>query len=64
VAGDDVTLADYSMIAVETFKEAVPFDWSPYANLNAYFERMRKIEHWAKTAPASPDAIGRKPKAA
>ncbi len=45
VVGDNITLADYSMIAVESFKEAVPFDWSPYPNVNAYFERMRKVEH-------------------
>lgn len=63
VAGDTITIADYAMIHLEGFKEAVPFDWTPYPNLNAYFERMRKVEHWAKTAPPSREAIGRRPAA-
>jgi glutathione S-transferase len=63
VAGAGLTIADYSMIHLESFKEAVPFDWSPYPNLNAYYERMRKIEHWAKTAPPSREATGRRPAA-
>lgn len=63
VAGEGVTLADYSLIHLEGFKEAVPFDWSPYPNLNAYYERMRRNEHWAKTAPPSREATGRRPAA-
>lgn len=62
--GDGITLADYSLIHVEPFKEAVPFDWSAYPNLNAYYDRMRVVPHWAKTAPPSPGAIGRRPQAA
>ncbi len=61
VAGDGITIADYSLIHLEGFKEAVPFDWSPYSNLNGYYERMRKVEHWAKTAPPSREATGRRP---
>lgn len=64
VVGDAITIADYSLIHVEKFKEAIAFDWSPYPNVNAYFERMRKVEHWTKTAPANAEEIGRKPKAA
>lgn len=60
-AGEGVTLADYSLIHLEGFKEAIPFDWSPYPHLNAYYDRMRKNEHWAKTAPPSRDAVGRRP---
>jgi glutathione S-transferase len=59
IVGDTITLADYSMIHVEFFKEAVPFDWTPYPHLNAYFERMRKYPHWAATAPQNREAIGR-----
>ena len=51
LCGDDVTLADYAMIHVEFFKESIPFDWSPYPHLNAYYERMRQNPHWAATAP-------------
>lgn len=61
LVGDTITLADYSMIHLENFKEAVPFDWKPYANVNAYFERMRHAPHWANTAPSSPQAVGRRP---
>lgn len=63
VAGEGVTLADYSLIHLEGFKDSVPFDWTPYPNLNAYYERMRKNEHWAKTAPPSREATGRRPAA-
>ena len=61
VVGDSITLADYSMIHVEFFKEAVPFDWSPYPHLNDYFDRMRQSPSWASTAPSSPETIGRVP---
>jgi glutathione S-transferase len=42
------------MIPFESYRPAVPFDWSPYSNINAYFDRVRKMEHWVRTAPASP----------
>jgi len=61
VVGDNITLADYSMIHVEFFKEAVPFDWTPFPHLNAYFDRMRQSPHWAATAAESHEAIGRRP---
>lgn len=64
MVGDGMTLADYSVAHIEMFKEAVPFDWSPYPNLNRYYERMRAAPHWASTAPATPQAIGRRPPAA
>ncbi len=61
LVGNDITLADYSMIHIEGFKDLSPFDWKPYPNLNAYFDRMRAAPHWAKTAPASPQDVGRRP---
>ncbi len=64
VVGNGITLADYSIINIEAFKEMIPFDWSGYPGLNAYFDRMRADPHWAGTAPESPEAIGRKPGAA
>ena len=64
VSGDGITLADYAMIHLDGFKEMMPFDWAPYPNVNNYFERMRQVEHWAKTAPARPELMGRKPQAA
>ena len=64
VVGENITLADYSLAHVEMFKEAIPFDWLPFPNLNKYYERMRAVPHWAETAPVSPDAQGRRPKPA
>ena len=64
VVGGAITLADYSIINIEGFKEMIPFDWSGYPRLNAYFDRMRADPHWASTAPESPEALGRKPNAA
>ena len=61
MVGDAITLADYSMIHVEFFKEMIPFDWSSFPHLNDYFERMRQSPHWLATAPASPELIGRTP---
>jgi len=61
MVGNSITLADYSIIHVEFFKESIPFDWSPFPHLNEYFDRMRQSPFWAATAPQSPEAIGRKP---
>lgn len=63
MVGDDITLADYAIIHIEFFKDMMPFDWSPYPNVNAYFDRMRAIPHWARTAPR-PEQIGRVPEGA
>ena len=60
MVGDSITLADYSIIHVEFFKEMIPFDWTPYPYLNEYFNRMRQSPHWSATAPASTELIGRK----
>ncbi len=48
--GDAPTLADYALIHIEAFKDATPFDWSPYPRLNAYYDRMRADPHWQTTA--------------
>ncbi len=58
--GDHITLADYALIHVEFFKEMIPFDWSPYPQLNAYYERMRVVPHWKKSE-VPPEQLGRKP---
>lgn len=63
LVGTGLTIADYSMIKLEAYQEALPFDWAPFPGINAYFARLRKIDHWVKTA-ASPAAVGRKPQAA
>ncbi len=62
MVGDAITLADYALVHVEFFKESIPFDWEPYPNVNAYFERMRKAPHWAATAPSKTEEIGKSTK--
>ena len=46
LVGDAVTLADYAMIPFESYRSLVPFDWAPYSELNAYFDRMSRLEPW------------------
>lgn len=62
LVGNTMTLADYSVGHLEMFQDMVPFDWKPYPNVSAYYARMRDLEHWAATAPNSPEALGRRPK--
>jgi glutathione S-transferase len=64
MVGDGITLADYSVIAFEAYRPRVPFDWSPYRNVNAYFDRMRAVEHWRETAARDSTDPSRKSKAA
>lgn len=49
--GDEVTLADYAMIPLESYRALVPFDWSPYTALNAYFDRAGQLESWLLSKP-------------
>lgn len=64
LVGDRITIADYSMIMLEGYRAELPVDWSAYPRLNAYFDRMHAVDHWARTAVTDPSLIGRKPKAA
>lgn len=50
LVGKGITIADYSMLPFESYRGLVPFDWSPYRSINAYFDRMRTVEHWVRTA--------------
>lgn len=60
LVGEEITLADYAMVHVEALKDMTPFDWSPYPKVNAYFDRMRDVEHLANTA-STPEQMGRVP---
>jgi len=64
VVGNNITLADYSLANLEGFMEMIPFDWSAYPRVKAYFKRLRTDPHWANTAPESLETIGRRPNAA
>jgi glutathione S-transferase len=50
---DHLTLADYSMAALEPYVNLVPFDFAPYGHIHAYFDRMRQSEYWARTGMPS-----------
>ena len=60
LVGDGPTLADYAVAHQESFVEAVPFDWTPYPNVIAFYHRMRSNPHWASTA-VLPEEMGRRP---
>jgi glutathione S-transferase len=64
MVGEGITIADYSMICLESYRRGIAFDWKPYAHVNAYFDRMRNVKHWTRTAPATQSSLGRKPQAA
>lgn len=64
LVGGDVTLADYALMGGEAFKDAIAFDWTPYPNVNAYYDRMRNNPHVAATALVDLARLGRRPEAA
>jgi glutathione S-transferase len=52
VAADRLTVADYSLLTFESYRGRVPFDWSGYRHINAYFDRLRGLDAWVNTLPA------------
>lgn len=64
LVGDHITIADYSLLALEGYRPVVAFDWKPYQRINAYFDRLRETPSWARTAARDSSLIGRKPRAA
>jgi glutathione S-transferase len=64
VVGDAITIADYSLLTFEGYRGKAPFDWAPYPQINAYFDRMRTVDAWVRTAPAKPVSDDRAAKAA
>lgn len=52
VVGRSITLADYSMLQFEGYRTLVPFDFSVYTNLNAYFDHARNAEAWQRSDPS------------
>jgi glutathione S-transferase len=52
LVGGGVTLADYSMVTLESYRSLVPFDWSPYTHLNAYLDHVSLLEPWVRSKRA------------
>ncbi len=61
LVGDSVTLADYAVGHLEGFKKMVPFDWSPFPGINAFYDRLADNPHWVATAPRDSQSVGRRP---
>jgi glutathione S-transferase len=61
VVGDDISLADYAMVCLEKYRGATAFDWSPFRNINRYFDAIRETEAWTRAASfqAQPDEPAR-----
>ena len=49
LVGEDVTLADYSLVMLEGYRSLVPFDWSAYTHLNSYLDRLSQLEPWIRS---------------
>ena len=59
LVGNDISLADYAMVCLERYRDATPFDWSPFPNINRYFDEVRKTEAWVKSEPPQPAPVER-----
>ena len=55
LVGRNITLADYSMLMLEGYRTLVPFDFSGYRNLNAYFDHVSKADAWQRSAASGAD---------
>ncbi len=49
LVGDHVTLADYAVVPLESYRSLVPFDWSPYPHLNKYLDAVSRLEPWVRS---------------
>ena len=53
LVGDGITIADYAMSPFEPYQHAIPSTGALSTRIGADFERMRRHEPWARTAPAA-----------
>jgi glutathione S-transferase len=57
LVGSGISLADYAMVCLENYRGVTPFDWSPFPNINRYFDEVRETEAWVKSEPLQPAPI-------
>src|SRR5262245_763455 len=57
LVGEDISLADYAMVCLEKYRDVTPFDWSPFPNINRYFDEVRETEAWIKSEPAPVERV-------
>lgn len=48
IASDHLTIADYSLVTFESYRQVIAFDWSSFPELNAYFDRIRSTPAWQR----------------
>jgi glutathione S-transferase len=53
LVGSAVTVADYAVATFEGYRDAVPFDFTPFSGVNAYFDRIHALEPWVRSAPST-----------
>jgi glutathione S-transferase len=53
IVSDRLTIADYSLTAFESYRTRVPFDWSVFPNINAYFDRVSSSAAWQAASQAN-----------
>ncbi len=59
VAGNNVTIADFSMACLADEWDTSHVPYQGYKNIVAWIDRMNNIEAWKVTAPPSLDEIGK-----
>jgi glutathione S-transferase len=57
LVGDDISLADYAMVCLEKYRDATPFDWSPFAHVNRYFDGICQTEAWVRATSPQPATV-------
>jgi glutathione S-transferase len=51
LVGENITIADYAMVCLEKYRDATSFDWTPFVNVNRYFDAIRQADAWVGAAP-------------
>jgi glutathione S-transferase len=57
VTGDALTLADFALVCLESYRTQIDFDWTPFPNVEGYFDRIREEPAWRAANPG----VGTKP---
>jgi glutathione S-transferase len=49
LVGEHLTVADFALMTFEGYRAITPFDWRPFAHINAYFDRLRDLPAWVRS---------------
>jgi glutathione S-transferase len=53
LVGGQLTVADYAMVAFESYRPVTPFDWSKFPAINTYFDSVRATPAWSQASAAN-----------